>query len=620
MRRSHYAILASLLVAIVFVGLNLASWKWLAPARADFTANGLYTMSSSAKRVVQRLVEPVELELVYSRGVGAEFPAIRAHADRVRQLMNEIAAQSGGKVKARETEPEPFSDEEDRVVAAGLTPAPTNGPDPIYFGVIGHNTVDDNIAIPFLAPERDALLEYELVRLISQLDDPAPPKVAVISSLLAYQRDPSEPGAAFVLREARRAFDIEIVPPDFRALPAGTDVLMMIHPGPLDEWQQYVLDQFMVHKGRALIALDPVSRVSMTQPGQQAIPASSLGRLGDMLGVSIGPDTVADRALALPVNVDAGGGRKAIVGQPLFPAAPPALMSKTDVVTADLSRPINFGAPGHLIAKPPAGATFTTLVETTAQAALIASSIAMSDPTPRAVLEAYASSETPQILAGRLSGELRSSFTLPPSAPPQPDPVLAELERQEMAKVPPFVSRSTDPAEIIFVADADAFDDGFYVNPQNNTAISDNAAFILNSLDNLGGDEALTALRSRAPAARPMDRVDELRAAARDRLYEEQQRLEKLLADAEGRLNLLEGRRTSGATLTAEEQAEIASYREQAADIRKQLRGVEREFRRDIDALAGQLQFVNVWLPPIFVGFIGVGVFVWRSRRRGGTA
>jgi hypothetical protein len=81
----------------------------------------------------------------------------------------------------------------------------------------------------------------------------------------------------------------------------------------------------------------------------------------------------------------------------------------------------------------------------------------------------------------------------------------------------------------------------------------------------------------------------------------------------------LEARRTSGAALTAEEQAEIASYREQAAEIRKQLRGVEREFRRDIDALAGQLQFVNVWLPPIFVGLIGIGMFVWRSRRRGGA-
>ena len=619
MRRSHYAVLASLAVAVIFLGLNLAAWKWLAPARADFTANGLYTLTSSAKRVVQRLVEPVELELVYSRSVGAEFPTIRAHADRVRQLMTEIAAQSGGKVKIRETEPEPFSDEEDRVVAAGLTPAPTNGPDPIYFGVIGHNTVDDNIAIPFLAPERDALLEYELVRLISQLDDPAPPKIAVISSLLAYQLDPSEPGAAFVLREARRAFDVEIVPSDFRALPAGTDVLMMIHPGPLDEWQQYVVDQFMVHKGRALIALDPASRVSMTQPGQQAIPSSGLGRLSDMFGVTIGPDTVADRTLALPVNVDAGGGRRAVVGQPLFPAVPPALMSKTDVITTDLSRPVNFGAPGHLVITPNPELAFTPLIETTAQAALISVQIAMADPTPRTVLEAYTSSDSPQILAGRLSGELRSGFSIPPTAPPQPDPVLAELERQEMAKIPPFMSRSERPAEIIFVADADAFDDGFYVNPQNGTAIADNAAFILNALDNLGGDEALTALRSRAPAARPMDRVDELRAAARDRLYEEQQRLEKLLADAEARLNLLEGRRASGVALKSEELAELADYREQAAGIRKQLRGVEREFRRDIDALAGQLQFLNVWLPPIFVGLLGIGVFVWRSRRRGGT-
>jgi ABC-type uncharacterized transport system involved in gliding motility auxiliary subunit len=617
MRRSHYAILASGLVAIVFVGLNLAAWKWLAPARADFTANGLYTLSSSAQRVVQRLVEPIELEFVYSRSVGAEFPAIRAHADRARQLMNEIAAQSGGKVKIRELEPEPFSDDEDRVVAAGLTPAPTNGADPIYFGVIGHNTVDDAVAIPFLAPERDALLEYELVRLISQLDDPSPPKIAVISSLLAYQVAPNEPGAAFILREAKRAFDVEIVPLDFRALPAGTDVLLMVHPGPLDEWQQYVVDQFLLHKGRALIALDPVSRVSMVQPGQQAIAASNLGRLAESLGVSIAPDTVADRALGLPVNVDLGGGRRAVVAQPLFPAVPSALMSKTDVITTDLSRPVNFGAPGHLVAKPPAGATFETLIETTEDAALIPAAVAMNDPSPRAVLEAYKPSGSPQILAGRLSGKLRSAFQRPPPAPPEDDPILAALHQQEMGRVEPYASLSADPAEIIFIADADALDDGFYVNPENNTAISDNAAFVLNALDNLGGDEALTALRSRAPAARPMQRVDDLRTAARDRLYEEQQRLEKLLADAEGRLNLLEARRKGGVALSAEELAEIANYRDQASGIRKQLRGVEREFRRDIDALEGQLQFLNVWLPPIIVAIAGIGVFVWRSRRRG---
>lgn len=618
MRRSHYAILASLAVAVIFVGLNLAAWKWLAPVRADFTANKLYTLSSSAQRVVQRLVEPVELEFVYSRTIGTQFPAIRAHADRVRQLMNEIAAQSGGKVKVREIEPEPFSDEEDRIAAAGLTPAPVDGSDPLYFGLIGHNTVDDHIAIPFLAPERDALLEYELVRLISQLDNPAPPRIAVLSSLLAYQADPSDPNAAFLLREAKRAYDVQIVPHDFRALPAGTDVLVMVHPGPLNEWQQYVVDQFLVHKGRALIALDPASRVSMVQPGMQAVSHSDLGRLAETLGVTLAPDVVADRALGLPVNVDIGGGRSAVVGQPLFPAVPPALMSKSDVITTDLSRPVNFGAPGHFIANPTNGAKFETLIETTEDAALLPAEMALNDPSPRAVLEAYKPSGAAQILAGRLTGPIRSAFQRPPAPPPETDGASADAHRQEMARVEPYASRSEEPAEIIFIADADAFDDGFYVNPNTGQAISDNAAFVLNALDNLGGEAALTALRSRAPAERPMQRIDDLRNAARDRLYEEQQRLEKLLADAQGRIDPLEARRRSGAALSAEELTELANYQQEAADIRKQLRGVEREFRRDIDTLEGQLQFVNVWLPPLIVGAIGIGVFFWRNRRRGG--
>ncbi len=45
-------------------------------------------------------------------------------------------------------------------------------------------------------------------------------------------------------------------------------------------------------------------------------------------------------------------------------------MSTSDPVTADLSRSINFGAPGYLVASPNPQATFTPIVETTAQAAL----------------------------------------------------------------------------------------------------------------------------------------------------------------------------------------------------------------------------------------------------------
>jgi ABC-type uncharacterized transport system involved in gliding motility auxiliary subunit len=619
MRRHTFAMLASVLVAAIFVGINLAAWKWLAPVRADFTANGLYTLSSSARRVVERLVEPVELEFVYSRDAGAEFPAIRAHAARVRELLRELSARGGDKVRVRETDPEPFSEAEDQITAAGLQPAPT-GRDPIYFGVIGRNSVDDVIAIPFLAPERDALLEYDLVRLIAQLDDPAPPKVAVISSLPAFEGDGTGQGDASILREMRRAFEVAPVDPRVRALPLGADVLMIVHPGPMDDWQFYVIDQFLLRKGRALIALDPVSRASMALQNPRIAPSSGLGKLERSLGVALGPEAVADRTLALPIQVDAGGGRQNIEGQPLFPATPKALMSVRDPVTADLSRAVNFGAPGRLAASPPTGATFTPLIETTPLAALVPAEFALGDPPPRAVIDVYMAANQAQVLAGRLSGELKSAFTQTPPTPKQDDPVLAALEADEIARVEPFVARSQTPAQILLVADADVFDDSFYINPNTNAPVADNGAFILNALDNLGGDEALMELRSRAPAARPMDRVDALRAEARQRLYKEQQRLEALLQDAEGRLEELEARRAGGAVRKPQELAEIANFRDQTASIRRQLRGVEREFREDVDALAARLEFVNVWLPPIFAAAIGAGVFFWRSRRRPGAA
>src|SRR5262249_23866672 len=262
--------------------------------------------------------------VVNARGRGANFPAIGAHADRVRELMNEIAARSGGKVRVRLTDPAPFSDDEDRITAAGLSAVPTDGGDPIYLGVIGHNTVDDAITIPYLSPDRDAFLEYDLVRLIAQLDNPQPPKVAVISSLPAYQGDGTGEGDAVVLRERRRAFEVVPVEQNFHALPPGTSVLMIVHPGPLNEWQQYVIDQFLLRKGRALIALDPVSRASLAQQGKRAVISSNLGKLGEKLGVAIDNDVVADRALGLPVEVDAGGGRRNVESQPLFPAAPRA--------------------------------------------------------------------------------------------------------------------------------------------------------------------------------------------------------------------------------------------------------------------------------------------------------
>ncbi len=615
MKRGQFALIASALAAIIFVGLNIAAARWLAPARIDFTSNKLYTLSSSARAVVARLVEPVELELVYSRNAAADYPDIRMHGARVRELMNEIAARSGGKVRVRETDPAPFSEEEDRVAAAGVVPMQADGGDPVYLGVIGRNAVDDVIAIPTLTATRDGQLEYDLVRLVAQLDDPAPPRVAVISSLPAWAGDGTSEGDAFILREMRRAFEIVPVENGFSELPADADMLMIVHPPALNEWQLYLIDQFLMRKGRAFVALDPLSRVALATQGPRAVRTSSLGRLEAGLGVKLDDAVIADRMLGLPVEIDAGGGRRVVESQPLFIAAPTALLSKTDMATADLSRALNFGDAGRWVAADAAKTMFAPLVETTPEAARIAVERAAANPSPRAVMADYAPLDARQALAGRLSGELRTSF--PDGAPPAP---------AGAASPGPHVAASQTLAEIVMVADADMLDDGFYLDPGTGAPMADNAAFVLNALDNLGGDPALVALRSRAPAARPMARVDALRDAASQRLYAEQAELEKRLAETEARLAELEKARSaaeaSGLRLAREDgrTAEIDAFRAEALEIRGRLRAVERDFRRDIDVLKGRLQLFNVWLPPLVIAALGLAVFAWRSlRRRAGT-
>lgn len=610
--RRRHILIATVLALLAFAGFNLAVQRWVGPLRADFTAGRIYTLSDSARTVVGRLAEPVRLRLVYSRAAASAYPALRAHAARVRELLAELEARGHGKIRVEEGDPAPFSEEEDAALEAGLTPAPSDAPgDPVYLGVVGTNAIADRIAIPFLSPDRDALLEYDLVRLIAQLDNPKPPTIALLTSLPAFQGDGRGQGDALILREMARSFRVEQVPSDFASLPRNADVLVMIHPPPLTDWQQYQIDQFLMAKGRALIAIDPVSRVALAS-GVRGQQRSDLPSIVATLGVTLDGAAVADAALGLPVEVETGPGRRAVVTQPLFPGPPPALMSKDDVATADLSRPVNFGAPGRLVISPMRGLAATTLISTTSGATLVPADVAARGPGPREVATVGKPAAGEQALAVRIVGPLKSAYPL--SRPSAPTGVAAT----------PHLAASHAAANVVVVADTDVFDNGFYVNPQGGAPLADNAAFILNALDSLTGDAALVGLRSRAPAARPMTRVDDMRTVARHRYQAEEIALRDRLEAARKALDTLAG--PGGAKALREAAGEggggdpIAKRRSEIVEVRARLRAVERSFRENVETLQNRLLLINVWLPPLLAAAAGFGVLVWRSRRRRGPA
>lgn len=625
MKSKHYLLIATALVTVIFVAGNLLAQKVLTGAQIDFTENHLYSLSKATREKLSDITESVDVTLVYSRSVAQDYPSVRAYAARVRELLKAYESQSGGYVRVREIDPTPFSPAEDEALAAGITAIDTNGDDPLYFGIIGHNTIDDQRVIPFLAPEREVSLEYDLTRMVSRLDDPDPPRVGILTTLPGMSA-PGGQGGYTLLADIDRSFEIVPISDQFQSLPADLDVLLVAHPPPLSDRQEWLIDQFVLRKGRAVFLVDPAAKTAVGQglfDMSDAEARSDLGKLGESWGITLSHDAVADAAGALPVPVDTGDGRIEEQAHPLFIGAPAGDMNQDDLITADLTRVVNFGAPGALVVSElPTSMTFSPLIETGPSPSYIDAEKAVRDITPSDTLKSYQTQPGPLVLAARLSGHLATAFPAGAPALDEPsDPVMAELARADAANAPPHISASETDAELVFIADVDFIADDFYIVPGRNIVVADNGALVLNALDALAGGGELSRLRSRAPSLRPMKRIDDMRATAEAKYFRQQAELEASLNEAQGRLEELQAiGSTDGffegddsADLTDDERTELAQLRERIVSLRGELRTIERDYRRDIDRMEATLKAINIWGGPILIAL--AGLLVWRRQQ-----
>ncbi|MGA1341496.1 MAG: Gldg family protein, partial [Hyphomonas sp.] len=335
--------------------------------------------------------------------------------------------------------------------------------------------------------------------------------------------------------------------------------------------------------------------------------------LGRAWGVEMAPDAVADAAFALPVPVETGRGLREDLAHPLFLGIPAAATNREDPITADLVRVVNFGAPGALLpGTPPEGVTITPLVTTGPSPSFINAGDAARDMSPAEVLAAYRGLPQPLAIALRISGRLVTAF---PGGAPAGD----EADGPAAAA---HIRSGEAPSEIVIIADADFIADEFYIVEGGGLMGADNGALVLNALDALSGGGELSRLRSRAPALRPMTRIDRMRKDAEEQYFRQQTELESRLQTAQARLAQLQDPSRSGgffagdpeADLSKAERDELALLREDILDLRGRLRETERDYRRGIDRLEANLKALNIWGGPLLVAL--TGILVWHRQRR----
>ncbi|MYM65058.1 GldG family protein [Pseudomaricurvus sp. HS19] len=624
-RYRGYSLLACALLLILLTALlqRLPAW------RLDLTEEKLYSLGEGSRQLLQGLEEPVTLSLYFSSSLAGDLPQVQDYARRIEDLLREYRAINPRYLQLQVVDPEPFSEAEDRVTAAGLQGAPiTLGGDSLYLGLIAR-AGDRQEVLRFFNPDRERFLEYDITQTLYRLTQSRPPRVAVLSPLPLFGgydvRRRSKTGPWAVIQQLQQIAEVqELVLPLATLAPADADVLLLVHPQELDERSRYAVEQFVLGGGRTMIFVDPQAEIDSRTPGQ--VSASDLPQLLRAWGVDYSPqEVILDRARGLRLATSQRGpslphpGIAGLTGEDLNADA---------VLTAELDT-VNIAASGRLLPISDRGLQFEALLSSSADSRMMsAEAYAAVRDHGRLLLNFEPDSERKVVLA-RVSGHVRSIFDVPP---PLATPTVVVDDDDEPSAATPDAGPTALPThlaegdiQVLVFADVDLLSDRMWVQVSNfigeSTLIpwASNGDLITNSVESLAGSGALIGLRSRGRYARPFYRLDKLRAQAAAAFKQQEQTLQLQLQELEQRIASVSPRGDEDLQLmlTDAQRAEIRDFEVQRLQTRRELRQVQRQLNESIEQVQWRLQLVNLLLVPLLLMLTMTAMLVYRRRRAG---
>jgi ABC-type uncharacterized transport system involved in gliding motility auxiliary subunit len=628
MSRSLAAIaaLALVLAAILFLSVNALSGRFLRGAQADLTENGLYTISDGTRAILTKIDEPVTLRFYYSDRLGQIAPAYGVYAQRVRELLRRYADLAHGKIALEILDPAPFSETEDQATAAGLQGVPVEeGGEPVYFGLAGSNSTDDQETIPFFNADREPFLEYDVTKLIQTLAFPKKKIVGLISTLsldgdqlARMQGQPSQPEQ--VLSQLRQIYEVRTLATNVDKIPDDIDVLMIVQPSKLPPATEYAIDQFVMGGGHALVFADPNAEFSMARPAMGQRPSGPSAADFDAVLKSWGVELVkgkivGDRLAARRVSLG-GPSRVDSADYVAWLSLQGDDINRTDPITAQLGQ-INMATAGALQPVKDAKTKFEPLIRSSAQSELIdAARVESFRPDILGLLADFVPTGQRYALAARITGPAQTAF---PDGPPK-----AEKTGADATKPATQIKVAKQPIDVIVVTDGDMLDDRFWVQMQDflgrqvAAPTAQNGDFVQNAIDDLMGSGELIGLRSRGSSVRPFLRVNAIQREAQDRYQAHEKELQDRLRATQAKLADVKGQPDAqgNVALTPDQQKAVEQLRSQMIQTRTELRQVQLALRQNIDRLKLELGLVNIGLVPALVALTAIAIGILRYRRR----
>jgi len=616
-----YSSAGVVVMLVIIIAVNVITG--VKPVRMDMTQEKAYTLSAGTKAILQKLDTPVKIRFYCTQNETAtpETVYLKDYARQVGDLLQEYQQIAGKNLIIQKFDPQPDSDAEDSARLDGLDAQPLPGGDNFYLG-LSVSLADTRVAIPFLDPSREKLLEYDLTRAISQVMNPEKAIVGIMSSLPVFgaqgnpmmeQMGQQGTPAWTLVQQLQQDFNVKHIELTADKIDDDVKVLVVIHPKDISDKTQFAIDQFVLRGGKLIAFLDAQSAIASRQQnpmsGEMAGASSSLDKLLKAWGLQFDTSkVVADLDFKMQLRGRDGQPTEA----PAFLALTSDGINTNDIVTSEIN---NIWLPmcGAFTGEPVAGLKETVLLHSSKESELADSF--MAGMGGDSIMNSFKPTGVNYNLAIRLTGKFKTAF---------PDGEPAEAATNAVAKTNDSLKESKVETSVVLFGDSDLLADDFSLRKQDTpfgtmvSPMNANLDLAQNLVEQMAGDSNLIGVRSRASLSRPFTRIKQIEAAAEARGQAKIQELQQSLQETQQRLSELQSQKKDANQrfiLSPEQQAELDNFRKKQAEVSRELRQAQKDLRKEVVSLETRLEWLNILAMPFAVTLAGVGIAVFKRKR-----
>ena len=620
--RAIFGILALLAIAI------LANWLIsLTPygnRGSDFTENKIHTLSEGTKSILSELDTPIVIRYYASRNSDYMPEQLKVHIRRIDDLLKEYTNLSNGKLRIEKIDPQPDTDAEDSANLDEISGQRINE-DNLYLGM-AVSALDKKVVLPFLNPNEETMLEYQISKAIAEVTTPVKPVIGMIAGIDLVGSPAMMPGQQgqqpwVIYQQLKQSFELKDLGMNPEKIDAAEiKVLFVFHPAEISRKTEFLIDQYLLSGGTVVACLDAHSVSAQMlgggnpMMGQAGTPTTStLPTLLHAWGVKF----TSQQVLADPIHSTMlGANRKGIAVLSLPQSAMP---NKDSIITKNLES-VTLYLPGAFEVTASAGVSASSLIRSSKFAGFVDSTKASQlDPSIENNVKADG---TAYDLVTYLSGNFKTAF---PDGKPKdelaeetPEGAPKDTAKEESLK------QAIKPGNVFLVADIDAFYDRFAYNVQNYngmqmaTPTNGNSVLLFNIMDQAVGSKYLIGSRSRAATRRPFTVIQEMETKFNSHVGSKIEEFQAKQQQAQNKLQELQAQKAKGSELylSPEQEAEIETLRKQQIEYSRLIREQEKDLRRQKDKLAGNVTLLNVVAMPLLVIAFGLSLYI---RRRSST-